>query len=236
LVDEVLAVGDEAFQRKCLDRVAEFQSDGRTIVVVSHSPDLVRRICQSATVLDHGAVVASGDPEESVKVFREHLRMAPARPRPGEPPPVDDQIRVTDVHLDHPGLPERTYLEPGEPLAVRISFVADVPVDDPVFTIMIFDNAGQVLHGSSTLSEGVKVGHIKGVGEITFAFEQIPLFDGEYAITVCATSGDGELIYDWHEQRYRFEVRDSRRTFDSAEFPVVVTLTDPNMRGSAATR
>ena len=101
---------------------------------------------------------------------------------------------------------------------------------------MIFDNAGQVLHGSSTLSEGVNVGHLEGQGEITFAFEQIPLFDGEYAITVCVTSSDGELIYDWHEQRYRFEVRDSRRTFDSAEFPVVVTLTDPNMRGSAATR
>src|SRR5256885_7378709 len=66
LVDEVLAVGDESFQRKCLDRVEQFQREGRTIVVVSHAPDLVRRICQSATVLDHGHLVASGDPDEAV--------------------------------------------------------------------------------------------------------------------------------------------------------------------------
>src|SRR2546428_6185947 len=54
LVDEVLAVGDEAFQRKCLDRVAEFQRDGRTIVVVTHAADLARKICQTGAVLDHG--------------------------------------------------------------------------------------------------------------------------------------------------------------------------------------
>ena len=236
LVDEVLAVGDESFQRKCLDRVAEFQADGRTIVVVSHSPDLVRRICQSAAVLDHGAMVASGDPDECVKVFREHLRMPPARVRAGDAPPVDDQVRVVDVRLEHPGLPARTYLEPGEPLAVHVAFVADVPVEDPVFTVMIYDAAGQVMHGSSTRGEGVELGRVKGPHEITFAFEQIPLFDGEYAITVSATSSDGALIFDWHEQRYRFEVRDTQRTFDSTDFPVVVTLSDPSVRGSAASR
>ena len=54
LVDEVLAVGDESFQRKCLDRVEQFQREGRTIVFVTHAPDLVRQICERATVLDHG--------------------------------------------------------------------------------------------------------------------------------------------------------------------------------------
>src|SRR5690242_11446998 len=54
LVDEVLAVGDEAFQRKCLNRVQEFQKEGRTIIVVTHVPDLVRQVCHKAAVLDHG--------------------------------------------------------------------------------------------------------------------------------------------------------------------------------------
>src|SRR5665213_1511956 len=54
LVDEVLAVGDERFQQKCLDRVHEFQNEGRTIVVVSHAPDLLRQICDEIIVLDHG--------------------------------------------------------------------------------------------------------------------------------------------------------------------------------------
>ena len=225
LVDEVLAVGDESFQRKCLDRVEQFQREGRTIVVVSHQPDLVRRICQSATVLDHGHLVASGDPDEAVKVFREHLRMTPPRARrPGDPPPVDDRVRVTEVEFRHPGQPARTHLEPGEPLAIVARFEVDAPVDNPVFTLMIYDAEGRLLHGSSTASESVATGHFDGPGEVVFDFEQIPLLDGEYAVTLCVTSSDGAYIYDWHEQRYRFEVRDPKRAFGSVEFPVEISV------------
>jgi ABC-2 type transport system ATP-binding protein len=224
LVDEVLAVGDESFQRKCLDRVEQFQREGRTIVVVSHAPDLVRRICQSAAVLDHGHLVASGDPDEAVKVFREHLRMTPPRARPGEPPPVDDRVRITEVEFRHPGQPERPYLHPGEPLSIVARFEVDAPVDDPVFTLMIHDGEGRMLHGSSTASESITTGHFDGPGEIAFDFEQIPLLDGEYAVTLCVTSSDGAYIYDWHEQRYRFEVRDPKRSFGSVEFPVQISV------------
>jgi ABC-2 type transport system ATP-binding protein len=224
LVDEVLAVGDESFQRKCLDRVEQFQREGRTIVVVSHAPDLVRRICQSATVLDHGHMVASGDPDEAVKVFREHLRMTPPRARPGEPPPVDDRVRITEVEFRHPGLPERAYLHPGEPLSIVAHFEVDAPVDDPVFTLMIYDGEGRMLHGSSTATDDVVTGHFDGPGEVVFDFEQIPLLDGEYAVTLAVTSSDGAYIYDWHEQRYRFEVRDPKRSFGSVEFPVQISV------------
>jgi len=224
LVDEVLAVGDEAFQRKCLDRVGEFQREGRTIVVVSHSPDLVKRICQAAAVLDHGVMVASGDPQEAVQVFREHLRMTPPRPRPGDPPPVDDRVRVTEVEFRNPRAPERAQLEPGDPLEIHIRFDVDAPVDDPVFTIMIADSDGKVLQGVSTDAEGIVTGRLSAPGEVVFAFDQVPLPHGEYAVTVCVTSQDGAYIYDWHEQRYRFEVRDLKRTFTSAKFPVRISV------------
>jgi ABC-2 type transport system ATP-binding protein len=235
LVDEVLAVGDESFQRKCLDRVERFQREGRTIVVVSHAPDLVRRICQTAAVLDHGALVASGDPKEAVQVFREHLRKTPPRPKPGEPPAVDDRVRVTDVRFEHPGLPERSFLEPGEPMSIRVAFAADAPVDGPVFTLMIYDAEGRMLHGSGTASEGVDTGHFEGPGEVVFAFDQIPLLDGEYAVTLCVTSSDGAYIYDWQEQRYRFEVRDAKRSFGSIDFPVHITV-EPRSTADRAAR
>jgi ABC-type polysaccharide/polyol phosphate transport system ATPase subunit len=73
LVDEVLTVGDENFQRKCLDRVHELQQDGRTIVVVSHATDLMRRTCDRIAVLDHGQLVTFDAPGEAIRVFREHL-------------------------------------------------------------------------------------------------------------------------------------------------------------------
>ena len=224
LVDEVLAVGDESFQRKCLERVEQFQREGRTIVVVSHGPDLVRKICQAAAVLDHGHLVSAGDPSEAVLVYREHLRMAAPHQRPGDPPVHDDRVRVSDVQIRHPGLPERSYLEPGDPMTVQVDFEVDAPIDNPVITLMICDAAGTVLHGSNTNEEHVATGHFDTQGTVEFVFDEIPLFDGEYAITVCITARDSATIYDWHEQRYRFQVRDPGRSFASLDFPVHVNV------------
>ncbi|HEY3942086.1 MAG TPA: ABC transporter ATP-binding protein [Acidimicrobiales bacterium] len=73
VVDEVLAVGDERFQRKCMERIKRFQSEGRTILFVSHSPDQVRSICDRAVVLSDGSMIGMGAPGEAVRIFREHL-------------------------------------------------------------------------------------------------------------------------------------------------------------------
>ena len=73
VIDEVLAVGDERFQRKCMERIKRFQQEGRTILFVSHSPDQVRSICDRAVVLSDGAMIGLGPPGEAVRVFREHL-------------------------------------------------------------------------------------------------------------------------------------------------------------------
>ena len=233
LVDEVLAVGDEAFQRKCLARVADFQREGRTIIVVSHSPGLIKRTCDTAAVLDHGRLVAAGDPSDSIRVFREHLRAA-ARDQPRDQPMIDDRVRVTSVRFEYAGDPERAYIEPGEGLTVRLGFEVDAPVDDPVFTLMIYDNEGDLVHGSSTASESVITGHVDGPGEVRFAFDEVPLLDGDYAVTVCVTSSDGAFIYDWQEQRHRFEIRDLRRDAGPQEFPVHITLDKGSVRHPAA--
>ncbi len=73
LVDEVLAVGDENFQRKCMERVHQLQREGRTIVVVSHAVDEQRRLCDRIAVLDRGLLVAFDKPGEAIRVFREHM-------------------------------------------------------------------------------------------------------------------------------------------------------------------
>ncbi len=69
LVDEVLAVGDAAFQRKCLDHVKKFQREGRTIVVVSHGADTIRQNCGRAMVMNHGEVIAVDEPGEAIRVY-----------------------------------------------------------------------------------------------------------------------------------------------------------------------
>lgn len=85
LVDEVLAVGDEAFARKCLNKIDEFQREGRTILFVSHASDLVERLCTRAIVLDHGKVAFDGDPEFATGALRQILGVA-------EPPPTEIEV------------------------------------------------------------------------------------------------------------------------------------------------
>src|SRR5689334_12613509 len=130
LVDEVLSVGDEAFQRKCLERVKKFQREGRTILVVTHAPDLVRRVCDRAIVLDHGYMIIDGPPGEAVRVFRESMQAgevvdvaeeeATDVAQPDAPPEGTKRVQFTDVTIEHPGAETgRAYLLPDEPLTVR---------------------------------------------------------------------------------------------------------------------
>ena len=115
LIDEVLAVGDENFQRKCLDRIAKFQREGRTILFVTHAADLVRRICDRAIVLDRGEIIADSPPGEAVRIFRDSLQHSglaavidvaqpvEAGPEVGGPevPPAYGAGRASEAGQDH---------------------------------------------------------------------------------------------------------------------------------------
>src|SRR4051794_154462 len=94
LVDEVLAVGDEVFQEKCIDRVEDLQREGKTILFVTHGADLARRICNRVIVLDHGDLVANGAPGESIRIFREYLHGHLADDDPEDP--SAEQVRSHD--------------------------------------------------------------------------------------------------------------------------------------------
>lgn len=220
LVDEVLAVGDEAFQRKCLDRVRTFQREGRTIVFVTHAADLVRQICDRAAVLDHGVMVAEGAPGIAIRSFREHL-LTKGLPEPEvdtAAPEVElthgesqvakatRTLRVTDVRLTHAHDSERVYLLPGEALDVRIAYETNGRVDDVVVGISVHDVEGRVVLGWNTDLLETPVAPLDGLGEITFSFPNIPLLDGDYLVSIGAHTIDGGTVYDWHDQQYRFEV------------------------------
>ncbi len=243
LVDEVLAVGDEAFQRKCLDRVAKFQKEGRTILFVTHAADLVRRICDRAIVLDHGMTVMDSTPGEAVRSFREHLahgetglavpEMAPA-PAPGEPErelthgermaaSAIGSVLITNVAVEHPGCSaDRTFLLPDEPMTVRVHYEASEPISDLLFGIAIGDKEGNHLFGINTRILEVEVPTVSGSGEMTFDFERVPMLDGTYLMTIAIQSSDEGTVYDWHEQRYSFDVMNPSRADGKVSFPVTI--------------
>jgi ABC-2 type transport system ATP-binding protein len=70
LIDEILAVGDEPFQRKCIDKIQQLAQDGKTLVVVSHDLDLVSRICERGILLEHGNIKFDGSIHDAVAILR----------------------------------------------------------------------------------------------------------------------------------------------------------------------
>src|SRR5271157_4680209 len=100
VVDEVLAVGDERFQRKCIDRVNLFQREGRTILLVTHAADTVRSICDRGIVLSHGHLVGEGEPGEATRIFREGLMAEGAGMAVADPTLVAVPATPTTVGAD----------------------------------------------------------------------------------------------------------------------------------------
>jgi ABC-2 type transport system ATP-binding protein len=244
LVDEVLAVGDESFQRKCIDRVRQFQREGRTIIFVTHAADQVRQICNQAMVLDHGHEVAYGSPGEAIRSFREHLlRTGAGGGLSGDLESIIDdgspgatqeskrnfKARITGVDFEHPG--SEALLRPGEPLTIRVHYDASERIPEPNFGYAIYDIEGVLLSGNNTRILDVAIPYIEGAGEVRFSFVDVPLLDGTYFLTLAITSQDESTVYDWQEQRHRFEVLDQGRAQGLLHLPVSV---DHRPAGTAA--
>jgi ABC-2 type transport system ATP-binding protein len=120
LVDEVLAVGDEAFARKCLAKISEFQQAGKTILFVTHALDLVEQLCTRGIVVDHGTIQYDGDPAFAVGTLRKILgtdRPAGAR---NEPTLIGGTVVHAAVASTTAGGPPAARIDPGCPLHVRV--------------------------------------------------------------------------------------------------------------------
>jgi ABC-2 type transport system ATP-binding protein len=118
LVDEVLAVGDEHFARKCLDKIAQFQDDGRTILFVSHGLDVVERICSRGVVLDHGRVVYDGDPYFATGELRKIL--GTDVPVEIEDESTDEGISLGPITFADGGGRSESVFRAGDPMTIQI--------------------------------------------------------------------------------------------------------------------
>jgi ABC-2 type transport system ATP-binding protein len=210
LVDEVLAVGDEAFQQKCLTKIGEFQEEGRTIVFVSHVLDLVRQISQRAVVLDQGAQIEVGPPTHAIRTFRRRLLgvgVSPPEIDAGARPPDGDEVEITDVTLSHADSDARAHLEPDDALQIRVAYRAPQPVD-AVFWLAIHDDSPErtlVYACNSAVLDGGPT-RLDGEGRLTFCFDQLPLLSGNYLVSVGVHDPDVTYTYDRADNVATFEV------------------------------
>ena len=227
LIDEVLAVGDENFQRKCLDRIKQFQREGITIAFVTHAPDLVRQICDMAVVLDQGEMVTHAKPSDAVRAFREHLltRAGQLADKADPTKRHGDLVRITDVALEYPD-PDRPYVRNGEALTIRVRYEASEPVDDAVMAIALHANDGHVVFGQNSWGLGETL-RLAGTGEVAFHLQSVSLLEGTYPLTVNVHARQGDAMYDTRDQVEHIDVLNTEGNFawGVADMPVKLDLT-----------
>jgi ABC-2 type transport system ATP-binding protein len=191
LVDEVLAVGDEPFQQKCLYRIKQFQHDGRTIVLVTHSMEQVRHMCDRVVLLEAGKVVVDGGPNDAVRHFREANSAQDHVEQASHP----HDLRIERVQVaGGSGQPE-SVLDAASSLRISYDVVAESPVADWAAGIAITDVSGMLLYGTNTVLQGVPLDPIHGTRSVRFDFSALSLSEGQYFVTVAVHPKTGA---DYH--------------------------------------
>jgi ABC-2 type transport system ATP-binding protein len=227
VVDEVLAVGDENFQRKCMGRIKDFQNDGRTILFVTHSADLVRVICDKAAVLSSGKMIGYGSSAEAVKLYHDHLlTLAPESAITASEPvsevPAYRPVMFTSVDFEHPGTGSREYLLPGEALTVHLGFEAMEAVPDVVIGVEIHDQVGELVFAGDTEMFDQRFDFPVGSGRADLTFERIPFLDGTYTMAIDLKSRLG-MVFDRREM-VKFEMLNPGRSRGNVSLDLRVEL------------
>ncbi|HEY6474435.1 MAG TPA: ABC transporter ATP-binding protein [Acidimicrobiales bacterium] len=226
VIDEVLAVGDERFQRKCIDRVKQFQKEGRTILLVTHAADTVRSICDRGVVISHGHLIADAEPGAATRIFRERLMAegagmsivdpaivaVPATPNmignDLDEDSADDEtrpVRFRSVHRVYSGDNNLSYMTTGDDLTVRVEFEALRPTEDVVFSLEIRDEDANTVMRTDTTIIGLQIDAPRGTGVMHFGVVNMPMLDGSFTFAVGIQSRSG-ILYDWMESAGKFEV------------------------------
>jgi lipopolysaccharide transport system ATP-binding protein len=208
LLDEVFAVGDEAFQRKCFGRIFAFKQAGGTIVFVSHDASAVERLCERSVFLDVGRVAFDGPTREAVTRYRRALaddanpveRGAGLREWGSGEATIESAVLVGKEGSD------RLQFLSGEPFALRVSVAAPDGVPPPRLSLELRDDAGTLVAGHAVDLRGLGWAGGNGRRSVRFEIGELPLADGRFHLRLGLTDESGEHVYHWLDDALQFVV------------------------------
>ncbi len=244
LIDEVLAVGDERFQEKCLDRIHQFQTEGRTIVVVSHSVGTVRQVCERVAVLENGGVVTVAPPGEAIRAFRNCLLAGEV---PVAMPPEDEEtgaavlqperrVVITNAVARHSGPPGRDFLTPTDSLRLELQFQVNEQLFNIAFGCEVLASNGSVLFNCDSAMPEINQVHDLDPGRyrVEFDFDQLLLLDGTFTINLRIQDAGGGVIHARLEPATTFAIVSPGRVTGLVTLPLRIELSSLTESGSAA--
>jgi lipopolysaccharide transport system ATP-binding protein len=215
LIDEILAVGDLRFQRKCYERLAELQDSGVTIVVASHEMRQIRAVCRRALWLSGGCVRAFGEASDVVERYESSMTEGIPRRNPvgmGKERLGTGEVEITRVRLLDALGREASSIPPGEAIRVEIDYLARQTIPNPIFGVSAHSQQDDVLHFDvSTAGDDYVVGELSGEGTVSLHIEQLDLGSGSYWLDVGVHEADRYRPYDYLWEVLPFHVGSSRR-------------------------
>lgn len=222
LMDEVLAVGDTNFQNKCIEEFVKYKEQGKTVLLVSHDIETIKRYCEKAILLRNGKIVSLGkanvvgneyiyqniEDEESKVVKKDTKKMTEEI---GQHKKSRRKAEIIKVDFRDKNGKIKNIFETGEDIVARIQFMANEVLEKPVFGVAIHTQDGIHVAGPNTKTSGYDIDEIKGQGTIDFLIKHVPLFSGTYYFTVAIYNWECITPFDYQDKKYVFKIRSTER-------------------------
>jgi lipopolysaccharide transport system ATP-binding protein len=196
ICDEVLSVGDLAFQKKCLTKIQSFAKSGKTVLFVSHNTETVRNLCQRVLWMKDGRLYQDGSTDDVLEVYSESMIR---KLEDGSSSNQEDGLTIQKVVLKNSRGGTQSQFRPGEDLVVEISYDAQKCIKRPIFALRVMGSGGSCF-ASNMLLDGHTPEFLEGAGQLSCTFKSIPLLPQAYTITMGIRAANvRDLIIPFHE-------------------------------------
>lgn len=207
LIDEVLAVGDTAFQMKCLDRIRNFQQKGKTILLVSHALETVEEFCSEVLLIHEGRLIMQGAPDVVISTYLKQYMVRLGMLNVEEHGTRDIEMRSIRL-LDDNGSETATF-DSGRSMTVEIGYHARRRIERPVFGFGIKTGNGFYVFGTNTQIAGLRIDAVEGDGQVRLRIDPLNLKQGRFFLSLAVHSWDHSVQYHRQEDLHPFMVRDA---------------------------
>jgi lipopolysaccharide transport system ATP-binding protein len=219
VIDEVLSVGDERFQQKCLDRIATFRAKGKTLIITSHSAGQIQSLCDEVLVLEDGHAVMQGDPKGALSCYHDLMRKRTDRRaaylsgtitqplqvqignRQGTQEASISAVRIYDKEGRVTGS-----VRSGDPIAIELDYCLLEPIKDLALSLGVFSDIHVKCFEANIPSVNNVLGKLATRGQIRCELKALPLLAGSYFINVGFFPTDWSFVYDYHWGMHPFQI------------------------------
>jgi len=222
IVDEILSVGDEAFQHKSYERIQSIKAQGASILLVSHSMNVIETMCQRAAWIHHGQLIALGDAKavvaqytgkvlenESDRLIIERNMVEVNLALTSNKSPYrwgNRKIEITHVQITDLAGKEQTIFNTGQSLRLDIDYDTHESIIAPIFGVAIHRQDGIQITGPNTAQAGLTLPTFDGPGRISYEIASLPLLDGLYSFSIAVVNQNDDEIFDYHDRLYSFRI------------------------------